>query len=171
MRVGFLPVIPRSIAEEATVNQLCINFENIRQQLNQPTMPIWTDEQVFDKMVDVVLSNPAKFKKLFPMMGTFHWLRVLQKFGGKLLKGSGLEDALIECGTFGPGVMETMLIDKHYYRSLAGFLIIENLVICLQWRAFWLIHNKGDYPFLTELESLAKSLAENQVQGEQFDQD
>ena len=99
-------------------------------------MPIWTDEQVFGKMVDVVLSNPTKFKKLFPMMGTFHWARVLQKCGGKLLRGSGIEDALIECGTFGPEVMETMLNDKHYYRSLAVLLIIEDLVICLQWRAF-----------------------------------
>ena len=114
------------------MNQLLMNFENIRQQLKQPTMPIWTDEQVFDKMVDVVLSNPVKYKNLFPAMGTFHWMWILQKCVGKLLRGSGLEDALIECGTFGPGVIETVLNGKHYYRSLAGFLIIEDLVICLQ---------------------------------------
>ena len=66
-------------------------------------------------------------------------------------------------------MIETVLNGKHYYRSLAGFLIIEDLVICLQWRAFWHAHNKDDYPFLPELESLAKSLSENQVQGEEFE--
>ena len=45
-RVGFLPVIPKPITQDASCHQLCLNFENVRQQVNQPTLPIWCDEQV-----------------------------------------------------------------------------------------------------------------------------
>ena len=163
-RVGFLPVIPKPITEDASCHQLCLNFENVRQQVNQPTLPVWCDEQVFDKVVDILLSNPEKFKHLFPNMGPFHMVRILQKCAGKLLRGSGFDDLLIECGTFGQGVMETVLNGKHYYRALAGLLILEDLILSMQWKAFFLTHNQKDYKCLPNLQRLAESLVENKEQ-------
>ena len=80
-RVGFLPVIPKPITEDASCHQLCLNFENVRQQVNQPTLPVWCDEQVFDKVVDILLSNPEKFKHLFRCMGPLHMVRILPMHG------------------------------------------------------------------------------------------
>ena len=168
MRVGNLPVIPRPITESATVNQVCLNFENVRKQLNQPTMPIWCDEGVFDILIDVVLYNPAQFSHIFAAMGPFHWSKIIQKCCGKFLRGSGLEDALVECGTFGPGTIETVLNGKHYYRSLAGFLIIDDLISSLQWQAFWVTHQKDKYPFLIQLQNLTENLERNQVDIQDF---
>ena len=168
MRVGFLPVIPRPITDPATVRQLCTNFENVRKQLNQPTLPVWNDEGVFDILIDVLLANPADFKKLFPGMGPFHWAKVLQRCSGKLVRGSGLEDAFVECGVFGPGAIETVLTGKHYYRSLAGFLMLDDLITYMQWNAFWLTHKRENYPFLPQLQNLAEKLSKNQAEVNEF---
>ena len=110
MRIGNLPVIPRPITESATVNHVCLNFENVRKQLNQLTMPVWCDEGVFDILIDVILSNPAQFSHIFAVISPFHWSKIIQKCCGKFLRGAGLEDALVECGTFGPGAIETVLM-------------------------------------------------------------
>ena len=56
---------------------------------------------------------------------------------GKLLRGSGPDDALIESGVFGPGVIESVLNGSHYVRALIGMLIVEDLIRSLQWQAFW----------------------------------
>ena len=172
-RVGFLPVIPKPITEVASCHQLCLNLENIRRQVNQPTLPIWCDEQVYEEIVDLLLfllSHPDKFKNLFPCMGPFHMTRILQRCAGKLLRGSGLDDLLIECGIFGQGVMETVLNGKHYYRALAGLLMLEDLIGCLQWKAFFLTHDHTDYPYFHVLENLAKSLTENKEQATEFNE-
>ena len=138
--------------------------------INQPSLPIWCDEQVFDKIVGILLSNSEKFKDLFPYLDPFHMARILQKCAGKLLRGSGLDDLLIECGTFGQGVMETVLNGKHYYRSLAGLLIIEDLIVSIQWKAFFLTHDQQDYACVPRLQKLAKALAENKKQTQEFNE-
>ncbi|KAH3729207.1 hypothetical protein DPMN_055173 [Dreissena polymorpha] len=78
-----------------------------------------------------------KFSDLFLCMGRFHLTRVLLRCQGKLLRGSGLDDALMECGVFGPGVIETVLNGSHYARALTGMLMVEDLIHKLEWQAFW----------------------------------
>ena len=68
-------------------------------------MAIWCDEGVFGPSCDICLSEPEHFQDLFIGMGPFHWTRVLLRCQGKLLRGSGIDDALVECGVFGPGVL------------------------------------------------------------------
>ena len=50
----------------------------------------------------------------------------------KLLQGSGPDDALIECGVFGPGVIQSVLNGNHYVRALTGMLIVEDVIQILQ---------------------------------------
>ena len=121
-------------------------------------------------MVDILLSASEKFKDLFPCLGPFHMARILQKCAGKLLRGSGLDDLLIECGTFGQGVMETVLNGNHYYRSLAGLLIIEDLIVSIKWKAFFLTHDQQDYACVPRLQKLAEALAENKEQTKEFNE-
>ena len=54
----------------------------------------------------------------------FHMSCILLKYLGKYLRGSGPDDALIECSVFGPGVLETVLNGTHFVRSLTGTLIV-----------------------------------------------
>ena len=66
--------------------------------------------------------------------------------------------------------METVLNGKHYYRALAGLLMLEDLIGCLQWKAFFLTHDHTDYPYFHVLENLAKSLTENKEQATEFNE-
>ena len=92
-----------------------------------------------------MISEPELFDKLLPCMGPFHWERILLKCQGRLLRGSGIDDALVECEVFGKGVLESVLNGTHYYRSFAGMLIVEDIILSLMWRAFWESHDKKYY--------------------------
>ena len=102
IRVGFLPVIPSSVTEYATVRKALTKFQASQQQLNQDTMPIVCDEGVYQIVVDIVMNEPDTFDNLFPMLGMFHFAKVLLRCAGRYLTGSGMQDALIESGVFGP---------------------------------------------------------------------
>ncbi len=95
MRVGFLPVIPSPVTECATVRKALTNFQATRQQVNQDTMAIVSDEGVYHIVVDIVMSEPGTFDDLFPMLGMFNFAKVLLRCAGRYLSGSGMSDALI----------------------------------------------------------------------------
>ena len=101
-------------------------------------------------------------------MGPFHWTRVLLKCQGKYLRGSGVDDALIECSVFGKGVLETVLNGSHYVRSLTGMLIVEDIVMKLLWEEFWKHHKRTDYPVLNQLTILQNKLTSNERCPEDF---
>ena len=159
MRVGFLPVIPRPITESATVRHCLTNFQSVRRQLNQASMAIWCDEGVFTPAVDIYLHETEQFKDLFLCMGPFHWARVLLRCLGKLLRGSGPDDALVECAMF--GVIESVLNGSHYVRALTGMLIVEDVIRSLQWEMFWQHNDKAAYPVLAQVQALQTTLAAN----------
>ncbi len=46
--------------------------------------------------------SPGTFDDLFPMLGMFHFVKVLLRCAGRYLSGSGMSDALIESEVFGP---------------------------------------------------------------------
>ena len=128
MRVGFLPVIPKPITNPATVHKALNNFENVRKQLNQAVLPIWCDDGVFSPAMDIILSEPERFKNILLMLGPFHWTKVLLRCAGRLFAGSGIDDALKECAVFGPNVLDSAINGGHYIRSLTGVLMIEHMI-------------------------------------------
>ena len=78
--------------------------------------------------MDIILHEPESFKDIFLCMGPFHWTKILLRCQGRLLRGSGIDDGLVECGVFGPGVKDSVLNGSHYVRSLTGMLIIEDVI-------------------------------------------
>ncbi|KAL8562889.1 hypothetical protein ACOMHN_004581 [Nucella lapillus] len=161
MRVGFIPVVPRPITQRATVRHCLTNFQSCRRQVNQASMAVWCDEGVFAVAADVYLHETEQFKDLLLCLGPFHWTRILLRCQGKLLRGSGLDDALVECGVFGRGVIESALNGTHYVRALTGMLIVEDLIRSLQWQMFWQHKDQTAYPELEQVQALQTSLAAN----------
>ena len=145
MRVGFLPVIPSPVTEYATVHKALTNFQASQQQLKQDVMATVYDEGVYHIVVDIVMSEPGKFDDLFPMLGMFHFVKVLLRCAGRYLSGSGMDDALIESEVFGP---KTVLSGGHYVRLLKGMLIISEVLDSLMWSAFWLSTDHTSVPFV-----------------------
>lgn len=41
------------------------NFENVREQLNQPVIPVWCDDGVFSPAMDIVLSRPKYWRTYY----------------------------------------------------------------------------------------------------------
>ena len=85
-----------------------------------------------------------------------------------MLRGSGPDDALIECAVFGPGVIESVLNGSHYVWALTWMLIVEDMIKSLQWQMFWHDKEKAAYPVLTQLRALQTTLVANQRWPEQF---
>ena len=82
MRVGFLPMIPKPVTEYTTVHKALTNYQSVRRQLNQPILPIFSDEGVFRIVTDVGVSYPDICKDIYPMVGMFHYCKVLLRCSG-----------------------------------------------------------------------------------------
>ena len=79
------------------------------------------------------------------MLGGFHTAKCVQRCIGKNIKGTGLEDALVEIGVFGFKVMESILAATNYVQSLTGILILSVTTELVKWNAFWKIYNTSDF--------------------------
>ena len=64
---------------------------------------------------------------------------------GKYIRGSGLDDALVETQVFGKKVIEQVLNGSHYIRSLRAILILVDSINRLKWDAFWENNKKEKY--------------------------
>ena len=137
-QVGFLPILPYPITRIETVYTVLVNLDSIANTLKQDVLPFACDEGVYHLVIDIYMHNPHIFKNLFPMLGTFHMAKNACRCAGKFLRGSGIEDSLIESEIFGPKVLETVLGGTHYYRSLKGLSIVEDALKRLKSEAFWL---------------------------------
>ena len=135
--VGFMPILPHPVTKHETVYTCLVNFNSLVDTLDQDAMAIVCDEGVYQYIMDIYCHNPKIFDKLFPMLGGFHLAKNALRCAGKYLRGSGIEDSLIEPGIFGPIVLESVLGGKHYYRSFAGLSIVEDAILQLRAEAFW----------------------------------
>ena len=158
MCVGFIPVVPEPITLRPVVRHCLTNFQSVCKQLTQDFLPLWADEGVFNIIVDIYLHEPDTFKDIFPCMGPFHWCRIILRCAGKLLRGTGIDDAMIECEIFGPVVIESALNGSHYVRALTGVLIVEDFIMKMVWKAFWNVKSKEAYPVLNKINTIQEKL-------------
>ena len=75
------------------------------------------------------------------MLGGFHTAKYVQRYIGKYIKETGLEDALVESGVFEIKVMESVLAATNYVRSLRGIGIFSGAIELVKWNAFWTVHD------------------------------
>ena len=76
----------------------------------------------------------------------------------KVLRGTGIDDAMIECEIFGHVVIELALNGSHYVRALTGLLIVEDVIMKMVWKAFWNVKSKEDYPVLNKINIIQEKL-------------
>ena len=105
------------------------------------------------------MKRPEEFKDLLPMLGGFHMAKCVQRCIGKYIKGTGLEDVLVETGVFGVKVMESILAATNYVRSLRGIQILSGSIEMAKWKAFWKVHDTKDFESSAEaVKRFAESL-------------
>ena len=71
------------------------------------------------------------------MLGSFHTAKVVENLICKYLRGSGVEDAVVETGVFGLNAVKSLMNGSHYIRSLRGIIILADALSTLKWEAFW----------------------------------
>lgn len=137
----------------------------MQHQLCQPILPLFCDEGVFHTVADIVTHEPHAFSGIFPMMGMFHYGKVLLRCAGQLLMSTGLDDGIIECGIFGKKVLQSVLSGPHYVRSLKGILIVSEIIDSLRWTAFFAQHSDDtSSPLIQSATDFKASLTRNTQQ-------
>ena len=87
---------------------------------------------------DILMAEPVSFADIHGMMGMFHWVKVLLKCAVRYMRGSGIEDALIETEVFGKLTLNSLLEGTRYVRYFQGLSIISDVISSLMWEGFWL---------------------------------
>ena len=149
--IGFLPFIMHPITEIETVYTCILNFRKIASNLEQKFLPVACDEGVYHLVTKIYLDRPELFDNVFFMLGSFHTAKTALKCAGKYIRGSGVSDAMIECGLFGPKSVETVLNGSHYYRSFNGIIMLAEAIERLRYEAFW---KQADHSSFNELEEM-----------------
>ena len=99
-------------------------------------MPVFSDEGVFHTVADIVMADPTQFEDLFPMLGMFHYTKVLLGCAGRYLLGGGVDDVLVENEVFGKKVLHSVLNETHYVRSLQRLCIVSDMLSSLELESF-----------------------------------
>ena len=144
MRVGFGAIVPFPITWRSTVRYLMTNLQSVRRQVNQDIIPFACDEAVFCIVVDIMMSEPGVFDDLFPLLGMFHYQKVLLRCAGRYLTGSGMDYALIESSVFGPKTLNTVMSASHYVCALSGMLIVSEVLETMMFESFWEAHQEDE---------------------------
>ena len=84
--------------------------------------------------------------------------KAAQHFIGKIIKHTGLDDPLVETGTFGIKITKSVNSWSHYDRSVQGLLIFGDAREVLKWKAFWKHSKKGGERLEDQLMAIAELL-------------
>ena len=84
------------------------SFVSVVNQLKQEHLPLLCGEGVYTILLEVYLKRPEEFQKVIPMMGSLRMTKCVQHCIGKYVKGSRLEDALVETKVFWVKVFQSV---------------------------------------------------------------
>ena len=95
----------------------------------------------------LTLSNSFGLLKtnLYPCLAASTQERFVEHCIGKYLRGSGVEDALVETGVFSVKVEESTMNGSHYIKSVRRKSILADALNTLKWEAFWKTNNGADF--------------------------
>ena len=116
--IDYYPVINQPITEYKTVQECLRVAEEATKELGQNYIITTFDMGVCMKAFPLIWQNPERYKKHIVLIGTFHLECAFMKVLGKKMKGSGLEDVLLESGLISGGSLAGVMQGKHYARSL-----------------------------------------------------
>ena len=135
MHINFLPYITHPVAEFSTDYTTLKIFLVVLSKLNRTFLPAFCNKGV-QKIVADTTQQKDEFSRIIPLLGAFRMTKGAQHSIGKLIKHRGLDDALVETGTFGIKITESVTSWSHYDRSVRGLLILEDALEVLKWKVF-----------------------------------
>ena len=129
-KVGYPPVIPYPITDYSTVYTALCYFVDLLKQLKQDHLIITCDYEVYNIGRRIKFENSDKFKGIYPCLGGFHIIKVIEGCTGKYLTDSGVHEILTRI--FGDVTVEQVLSGGNYARSVKGFTFLYEALYRLQ---------------------------------------
>ena len=116
--IDYYPVINHPITDYKTVQECLRISEEATNEVGQQYVINSFDLGVCMKAFPIIWQNPDRYKDHIILIGTFHLECAFMKMLGKKMKGSGLEDILLEAGLIGGGSVAGVMQGKHYDRAI-----------------------------------------------------
>jgi len=124
--ISMLPIIDLNSNDRNCIYSVLLFITKQAQAMNFPTPCITFDQPLWQKAVEVTLSESLN---VVCRLGGFHLLMSFLGSIGTLMSGSGLEEAL-EC-SYGPNAVTHMLIGKAFARAVRGHFLTEAALMVL----------------------------------------
>ena len=116
--IDYLPPIMASITENSTVQEVLRIAQKATEEFGQIVTLITFDLAAAKKAYNIIWQEPTKYDNVSVHLGAFHIL--LSYFGalGKSMRGTGIEDILIESGVCASGSIDGVLKGKQFNRAM-----------------------------------------------------
>ena len=134
--LGYLPVIPSSPTELATVHEAMERSCALAKALRQEHVIITMDQAVYCKAQEIRWKHPEKFRNVVLRMGAFHTANTFLAVLGKRFGDAGLQDIMVESGVVAAGSVDAVLGGRHYNRGVRAHKIVWEAFSRLRWRKF-----------------------------------
>ena len=161
--VEYMPPLNVSINETSTVNHILETSLAASAEAGQAYTIVTFDLAVARKAYSLVWQFPDKFSNVIVRMGVFHTICSIFGTLGKLLRGSGFSEIVIEANICASGSLERVLSGKHYNRALRVHKIVMEALERLLLRMFEEREDKSLDVSL--LESLTNEASDANLQG------
>ena len=138
--IGYCPMINGSSTEFSTVYTVMKKAQNMCASLDQKDVVVTFDLAIYCKAKQIMWKYPDEFHDTLIRLGGFHIALNFLAVLGKRYQSSGIEDVLIESGTYGPGTVTSLMKGKSYNRGVRGHKVTMEALFRLMWQAFlhWL---------------------------------
>ncbi|KAL8579435.1 hypothetical protein ACOMHN_026800 [Nucella lapillus] len=125
--VGYMQPVLRPITENDTLQHILQVSVDATKEVKQKTTFFTGDLAVAKKAFMIVWQN-QRFQSVLVRLGMFHFLCSYMAALGKLVRGSGLGDVIVQSGICASGSIEAVLAGKHYNRALRVHkVVLESL--------------------------------------------
>ncbi|KAL8613731.1 hypothetical protein ACOMHN_029588 [Nucella lapillus] len=125
--VGYMQPVLRPITENDTLQHILQVSVDATKEVKQKTTFFTGDLAVAKKAFMIVWQN-QRFQSVVVRLGMFHFLCSYMAALGKLVRGSGLGDVIVQSGICASGSIEAVLAGKHYNRALRVHkVVLESL--------------------------------------------
>lgn len=162
--IGYCPMIAGSPTEFSVMYTVMKHAQSMMKLLGQTDTVITFDLAIYVKAKELQWRNHEEFRDTVIRLGGFHIALNFLSVIGKHFQDSGIEDLLIESGTYGPNTASSLLHGKTFNRGVRGHKLLMEAMLRLQWKAFteWHANQFEDEGDLSDMDVDAISRAISQ---------
>lgn len=165
--VEYMAPINFSINESSTVQHILETSLAASHKVGQEYAIVTFDLAVAKKAYSLVWQYAERFSKVIVRMGVFHTICSIFSTVGKMMKGSGFSEIVIESGICASGSLEKVLSGKHYNRALRVHKLVTEGLERLLMKHFETEHSRTENvpdDLMTTIQELAKDPTESKLE-------